>query len=177
MLRNSDIFTTYGSLTATIIEGVDLADRFRKGRRGKILVYAAVRVTDQDGHELGMHSTATQICLLGQAMPIGEEFVYENVSSAHCMHVTFFAMCVDRSHDMEGSLVTCLGETEIPLERLGNNKPVSSRVNHCTAPARTTVPLCADPCVYPPCPLCSLFSLFPPYPLCLLCPLSCLPCV
>jgi hypothetical protein len=154
MLRNIDIFTTYGSLTATIIEGVDLADKFRKGRRGKVLVYAAVRVTDEDGVELGMHNTATQVCLPALAMPIGEQFVYENVSSAHCMHVTFFAMCVDRTQPMEGSLVTCLGETEIPLERLGNNKPVSETlcvlwmyIGGLEPALLACCRLCADPCL------------------------------
>ena len=131
-LKNN-IFTTYGTLRASVLEVIDVSDPFQstinknKPNRSKLTVYAIVSVVDENAaasvHPL--FSTAPRPYFHGEPMIIGEEFIFENVSSLHSLVVSLYSLASGKvvSQNDQMKVPVCVGTTKIPLARLEENIP------------------------------------------------------
>ncbi|KAJ1436890.1 hypothetical protein B484DRAFT_245061, partial [Ochromonadaceae sp. CCMP2298] len=132
MQGGKDLFTTYGTLRATVIEAVDLADQSSSSKKGSVwsqgsikpIVYVVLKVEDADGIELKQHNTAAQP-LFG-TLVIQEEFLFESISSANYLRLYFYDVSVEKTDtgsEKRSTEKRCLGMCEVPLSRLEDNKP------------------------------------------------------
>lgn len=133
MSRKRNIFTTYGTLRVSIVEALDLVDSPAVGNNKKVKVtksnvFAALKVTDDNGVEIKHCNTETHPFVTSEAMNIGEEFIFENISSAHNLLVSFYSVSLEKEKTHNASVTVaqnCLGFTQIPLARLEENVSVS----------------------------------------------------
>ncbi len=127
-----NLFTTYGTLRVGVVEASDLVEiqvgNAKKVKVTKSNVFAMLKITDDNGKEEKHCSTETHIFHPSEALIIGEEFLFENVSSAHSLVVSFYSVALEKekiNHAPVTAAQTCLGFTQIPLARLGENTSVN----------------------------------------------------
>lgn len=143
MSRKRNIFTTYGTLRVSVVEALDLVDNApgvnKKVKVTKSNVFAVLKITDDNGVEIKHCNTETHPFYTSETMTIGEEFIFENVSSAHNLLVSFYSVALEKEKTQQAPVTVaqnCLGFTQIPLARLEENVPVSVAV--IIAHARTS---------------------------------------
>lgn len=133
MSRKRNFLTTYGTLRACVVEALDLVDtpptNNKKVKVTKSSVFAVLKVTDDAGAEIKHCNTETHPFFTSESLVIGEEFIFENVSSAHSLYVSFYSVSMEKEKAPHASAIAsqnCLGFTQIPLSRLEDNVSVSS---------------------------------------------------
>ena len=109
-----------------MIEALDLIENNKKNKSVKCNVFAVLKIADENGVELKNYNTETRPYYVSDTLVIGEEFIFENVSSAHSLVVSFYSLSlsVEKSPPEVAVLQNCLGFTQIPLSRLEENRPV-----------------------------------------------------
>lgn len=132
MLKKKNIFTTYGTLRACVIEVVDLVEatqlNVKKLKGTKNNVFAVLKEIDETGSVISHYNSDTHTCYIAERLVIGEEFIFENVSSAHNLVVYFYSVSLEKEKTQPHLVAaqTCLGYTQIPLSRLEENVPVGN---------------------------------------------------
>jgi hypothetical protein len=121
-----------------VLEVVDLVNApVTNGKKVKVsrsTVFAVLKVLEENGNVLAQYNSETRSFCSGESLFLGEEFLFENVSSAHMLQVAFFAVTLEKSkaQPIATPLQTCLGYVQIPLSRLEDNAPVCGIVVKAT---------------------------------------------
>ena len=133
MAQKRNLFTTYGTLRASVIDALDLIDASQnknKSLKTKCKVFAVLKVVDDAGNEIKHFNTETHPYYTSETTIIGEEFIFENVSSVHCLLLSFYSLSGEKAPSGEMVMSqSCLGFTKIPVSRLEENRPVLDLLN------------------------------------------------
>ena len=132
--KRNNIFTTFGTLRVNVIEALDLIDvpskNAKKVKVNKGSVFAVLSIVDESNNVVTHYNSDIHPFVTSDAIFIGEEFLFENASSAHSLAVTFYIVSMEKekNHNSAVSCQNCLGYTHIPLSRLEENVSVSTCV-------------------------------------------------
>lgn len=142
-----DIFCTYGSLKVSLSEAIDVFPvpkvKSRKQDLNKQKFVVSISISDSNGRDIVCYNTAPHFYYPNETTIIGEEFLFDGVSSSNNLMVTFYAIVNGQEYSntkMDSSTssrlvssMKCLGLTSIPLSRLEENNQVScmSEVRRC----------------------------------------------
>ena len=132
-LTFDNIFTSYGTLRAHVIEGIDLisTDNLlgldKHSNKSNYSVYATVRITNDKEDIFHSYSTNIYPCYKSESVLIDEEFIFEKISSVDTLVITLYllinSIAAIGSHT--NNILVSSGFTRIPLYRLEENKKVS----------------------------------------------------
>lgn len=135
MSKRRNFLTTYGTLHTCVVEAVDLIETTsssnKKVKVTKCNVFAVLKVIDEAGTDIRHYNTETHPFYTSESLVIGEEFIFENVSSAHSLLVSFFSVSLEKEKAPHAPVTVaqnCLGFTQIPLSRLEDGVSVGY---HC----------------------------------------------
>lgn len=116
-----NIFTTFGSLRVSIVEAIEMMGHLLvKGRKKVDLwknVYCSVYVIDEKGESSVKCDSSVVLCSTSEPLRVGEEFIFDGVSSLSQLVVIFYALEFKNQAE-------CIGITMIPISRLEENKTV-----------------------------------------------------
>lgn len=137
MSKKRNFLTTYGTLRACVVEALDLIDTpsvaSKKVKVAKSNVFAVLKVVDDAGTDIKHYNTETHPFYTSESLVIGEEFIFENVSSAHSLLVTFYSVSLEKEKTPQAPVTisqNCLGFTQIPLSRLEDGVSVSQTFSY-----------------------------------------------
>ena len=121
------IFTTYGTLRASVIEALDIVETSNKKNHAvKYNVFVVLKVVDDSGVELKSCQTEIHPYYTSDPLLIGEEFLFENAASTQSLVVSLHILNMEKTLTKVSLSQSCLGFTRIPLSRLEENRPVST---------------------------------------------------
>jgi hypothetical protein len=130
MSRKRNIFTTYGTLRVNVHEALDLVDNVNTGPKrfkvSKSNVFAVLRLVNESGGDVLHFNSETHPFYASESLMVGEEFIFENASSAYGLVVAFYLLSLEKEKNQSNVFATqsCLGYTKIPLSRLEENVSV-----------------------------------------------------
>jgi hypothetical protein len=124
------IFTSYGTLRASILEVQDLLVAQPSSKvKSNSNVFAVMKVAERFD-SVGVHfHTETRPCYTGEVLDFSEEFIFESISSAHTLYVSFYLLHAGTEKTEVKFSQVLLGMTEIPVSRLEENRTV---MLHCS---------------------------------------------
>lgn len=133
-----DIFCTYGSLKVSLSEAIDVFPapkaKSRKSDNARQKFVVSVSISDSNGRDIVCYNTCPHFYYPNETAIIGEEFLFDGVSSSNSLIVTFYAIVAGHEYTntkMDSSSrsqllssMKCLGLTSIPISRLEENNQV-----------------------------------------------------
>lgn len=128
------IFTKSGYLTIQLMDVMDIVDAKKKASRlpwqrkevEHYIAFASIAICDEAEIEVHKYYTAMVPCIPSETLRVGEDFVFEPVTSNHIVVLTVYYLTLHDTRDPFDDLnQRCLGKAYIPLSRLEENRSVS----------------------------------------------------
>lgn len=133
MFGQRSIFTSYGTLRICLMEAVDVFEL--PGNRSRVKldansktqkVFATVSINDENDCEILKYDTSSHPYFSTETVAIGEEYIFEAVSSAYHVVVGLYSI---HFHKINSSVIAertihAIGTVKIPIDRLEENTPV-----------------------------------------------------
>lgn len=122
-IRKKNIFTTNGSLKASVIEVADIVSVSddKKLTATKSKTFCVIKIVDESGIELNKHYSEVHNLFLSQNLIIGEEFIFENVYSNYSLAIAFYFLS---NGNLNAPIL--VGSVIIPISRIEENTPVNA---------------------------------------------------
>lgn len=130
-MEASIYFTTSGHLYVQLIEVIDLLEAvngaasfftvFKKKVKERHLVHVEVKIINTKRKEIQKVRTGTKLINPGENLNVGEDFVFESISSAYTIVVSLHLTTIANGETTQ----KIMGLATIPIDRLEENTKVS----------------------------------------------------